>query len=81
LDKVNQIFELDFNVNNILHVDFIWQKELFVCLKDKPSMNLYNCLDKILIEEYLFDSRVLQCSTIETYRALIIRLTCEKGLI
>jgi hypothetical protein len=50
LDKVNQIFELDFNVDNILLVDFIWQKELFVCLKDKPSMNLYNCLDKILIE-------------------------------
>jgi hypothetical protein len=44
-------------------------------------MNVYNCFDQIFVEEYLFDSPVSQCSTVETYRGLIIRLTFENGLI
>jgi len=75
-------FKLDFNFDNIIHFDFLHQdEELFICLKDNQSINIYDCLDKTLNEQYLFDSPILQCSTIQRHMELLIKVTLENGLI
>jgi len=38
-------------------------------------------MNKTLIEQYLFDTPIIECSTIECYMDLTIRITLKNGLI
>ncbi|CAF3802489.1 unnamed protein product [Rotaria sordida] len=78
--KFDDHFGLHLNYNHIIHVDFIYKDKLFVCSRDNRSIDLWHCLDKTLIEQYIFDAPILECSTIEHHMGATIRVTLETGL-
>ncbi|CAF1301333.1 unnamed protein product [Adineta steineri] len=53
---------------------------LLVCTKDNQSIDIWHCVNKTLIERYLFDVPIVECSTIERYTGVTIRVTLENGL-
>jgi hypothetical protein len=78
--KFDHHFGLHLNFNRIIHVDFIYKEGLFVCSGDSRSIDIWHCLDKTLIEQYLFDAPIVECSTIDRYMGAAIRVTLETGL-
>ncbi|CAF4251319.1 unnamed protein product [Rotaria sp. Silwood2] len=78
--KFDHHFGLHLNYNHIIHVDFIHKEGLFVCSRDNQSIDIWHCLDKKLIEQYVFEAPILECSTIERHMGAVIRVTLETGL-
>jgi hypothetical protein len=78
--KFDGRFGLYLNFDHVIHVDFIHKEGLFVCSRDNLSIDIWHCLHKTLIEQYLFDAPILECSTIERHMGAAIRVTLETGL-
>ncbi|CAF4105784.1 unnamed protein product, partial [Adineta steineri] len=74
-------FVLQLNFNHIIHVDFFYMERLLVCTKDNQSIDIWHCVNKTLVEQYSFDVPIVECSTIERYMGVTIRVTLENGLI
>jgi hypothetical protein len=78
--KFDHHFGFYLNFNELIYVNFIFKEELIICLKDTRSIDIWNFLEKTLIEQYLFDSPILECSTIERRMDTVIRVTLETSL-
>jgi hypothetical protein len=77
--KFDHRFGLHLNFDHIIHVDFIYKEGLFVCSRGNQSIDIWHCLDKTLLDQYVFDVPILECSTIERHMGTTVRVTLETG--
>jgi hypothetical protein len=65
------------DIDNLLHVDFLFDNVLLVCSRKSTTLDLWRCLKTKLIAQYELPEPILACATFKAAQGFMLRITLK----